>query len=154
MQERTILADCCEDWILQFGRYYPPSEDFSCPECGTPWQKLAAGRFRRAGDGQTFVERSRGSEGAEFRYLSAEDATEPLVERCCAQILLRYGERMPLAGFRCPVCHTQWTRDTIQRSGIELTCFRKEGLEGPFVIQPGSPRHFLVPLSGYRLPRE
>ncbi|MCL4534200.1 MAG: hypothetical protein M1370_03450 [Bacteroidetes bacterium] len=163
MKERTILADCCEDWILQYGQFYLQGEGFSCPECATAWQKLAppasegshrASRYRRVGDGRTFAERARTNEGAEFCYLSAEDGTEPLVERCCAQVLLRYGERTPLAEFRCPVCHTHWTRTRASRGGVEITCFRKDDLDEPFAIQPGAARNFLVPLTSYRLPRD
>ncbi len=154
MKERTILADCCEDWILQFGEYYRQEEDFACPECATGWQKLGTGRFQRAADRRVFVKRSRAGESTHFSYLSAEDGTEPLLERCCAQILLRHGERLAVEEFRCPVCHTHWAKKPAMKGGVEVTCFQREGLEEPFAIQVGAPRRFLVPLRHYRQPSE
>jgi hypothetical protein len=154
MNERTILADCCEDWILQFGRHYQPGEGFCCLECGASWRKGAPGHFQRVSDGRGFVERTRNCEGAEFRYLSSEDGTEPLIERCCAQILLRFGEIMTPVEFACPVCHTKWKRERGERGGLRVRCYRKGGVDEPFAIQTGSRRPFLVPLSRYRFPSD
>ena len=43
----TVLPDCCEDWILQFGAFYGAGEAFACPECGSGWEKTARDRFQR-----------------------------------------------------------------------------------------------------------
>jgi hypothetical protein len=154
VSERTILADCCEEWILHYGRYHHTGDSFVCMECGVEWKKMAPGCFRRNSDGMAFRERSRENEGAEFRYLSAEDGAEPLVERCCDQILLRYGDGMAPTSFTCPICHTHWTRTTEDRGGLRVRCFRKDGTSEPFAIQTGGRRHFLVPLSSYRFPND
>ncbi len=37
--ERTILADCCEDWIIEWGGFYRSGREFRCPECATEWKK-------------------------------------------------------------------------------------------------------------------
>ena len=91
--ERTILADCCEDWIIEWGGFYRPGREFQCPECGTEWKKTEADGYLR-GDGRSFVRRARSGPNAEFPYLAAADGHEPNVERCCAKILLAHGERM------------------------------------------------------------
>ncbi len=154
MKERTILADCCEDWILGYGRHYSLGEEFCCPECATSWKKLSPGRFRREPDQRTFVEQARSSEDARFPYLSPEDGSEPLVERCCAQILLRFGERLAVAELNCPVCHTHWRKERLVRGGLELVGFCKEGLDEAFVIQLAAGRDYLVPVSSYRAPND
>ena len=109
--ERTILADCCEDWIIEWGGFYRAGREFRCPECGTEWKKTEADGYRR-GDGRAFVRRARSGPNAEFPYLAAADGHEPNVERCCAKILLAHGERMADGPFVCPVCGTEWARST------------------------------------------
>ena len=154
MLQRNVLPDCCEDWILQYGSYYTAGQTFRCLECSTEWQKVEPGRFRRLGDGRTFVRRVRVSEGSEFPYLAAADGHNPITERCCARILLEFGSSMKVDGFVCPVCGTRWTRELRSRGGIPVVCFQRPGLEEPLAIQKGHRRSFLVPLSSYRLPTE
>ena len=108
MAERTILADCCEDWIIEWGGFYERGRSFRCPECSTEWTKAESEVYRR-GDGREFVRRSRRGPDAEFPFLAAADGREPNVDRCCAKILLAHGERMADGPFNCPVCGTEWT---------------------------------------------
>jgi hypothetical protein len=153
MAERTILADCCEDWIIEWGGFYQRGRSFRCPECATEWTKDGADAYRR-GDGREFVRRSRRGPDAEFPYLAAADGRQPNVDRCCAKILLAHGERMADGPFSCPVCGTEWTRTTQRLHGLRVPVFAKEGLNEPVTMQPGRTRPFLVSLSEYSPPRE
>ena len=69
MAERNILPDCCEDWILEYGRHYRVGESFACVECANGWQKASTGRYKRADDGRVFV----GTSGAEVVALGSAD---------------------------------------------------------------------------------
>lgn len=149
MVKRVVLPDCCEDWILQYGRFYWAQDLFHCPECRTAWQKLAPGQFRREGDGKVFAECSRSSEGAQFRYLAPVASPGPLVERCCAKIILAYGPSMRPGPFYCPVCRAHWVKDERVRGGLSIPCYQREDLPEPLAIQSGATRPFLVPLSAY-----
>ncbi|HEU5287526.1 MAG TPA: hypothetical protein VFV20_03920 [Candidatus Limnocylindria bacterium] len=151
--ERVILADCCEDWIIEWGGYYKAERAFRCPECGTEWTKSAADTYRRA-DGRTFQRRTRVGPQASFPYLASVDGHQPNVERCCAKILLAHGERMPEGAFVCPVCGTAWQKSTERLHGLRIAIFAKPGLAEPLTIQPGRTRPFLVALSEYSPPRE
>jgi hypothetical protein len=151
--DRVILADCCEDWIIEWGGFYADGARFGCPEDATAWQKTAKDTFTR-GDGRGFVRRERKGPESSFPYLAAQDGHEPNVERCCAKILLRHGERMPEGAFSCPVCGTNWDRRTERLHGLRVPVFAKSGLEEPLTIQPGRTRPFLVSLSEYSPPRE
>jgi len=158
--ERVILADCCEDWIVEWGGFYESGRAFACPECATGWTKTAPGRFRRM-DGRDFERRARrGPAGgstdpqAEFPYLASASGDQPNVERCCAKILLRHGERLAEGPFRCPVCGTEWQHRTERLHGLHVPVFAKEGLDEPLTIQPGRTRPFLVTLSEYSPPRD
>ena len=151
--ERTILADCCEDWIIDWGGFYPVGRAFRCPEDATEWSKIATDEYRRA-DGRAFTRRTRKGPQAEFPYLAAADGHEPNVERCCAKILLAHGERMADGPFTCPVCGTAWTRSTQRLHGLRVAVFAKAGLAEPLTVQPGRTRPFLVPLSEYSPPRD
>lgn len=151
--ERTILADCCEDWIIDWGGFYAPRRAFACPECATEWTKTAKGTYRRA-DGREFGRRARKGPEDEFPYLAATSGEEPTVDRCCAKILLRHGERMREGAFTCPVCATEWEKRTERLHGLRVPVFKKAGLAEPRTIQPGRPRSFLVPLSEYSPPRD
>ena len=97
--ERVILNDCCEDWIIQWGGFYGAGASFTCPECATEWRKSREAAFRRASDGREFTRRTRHGPEDEFPYLAAVDGQEPIVERCCAKILLTHGERMREGSF-------------------------------------------------------
>ncbi|HET8568055.1 MAG TPA: hypothetical protein VFM93_03595 [Candidatus Limnocylindria bacterium] len=152
-EERVILADCCEDWILEWGGFYEPGASFSCPECDTGWTKRERGAFRRA-DGREFVRRERRGPDDAFRYLAAADGHEPLVERCCAKILLAHGSAMADGRFTCPVCRTAWERRTDRVHGLRLPTFDKEGLREPLAIQAGRTRPFLVGLSEWTPTRD
>jgi hypothetical protein len=150
----TVLPDCCEDWILQFGAFYEAGEAFACPECGSDWRKAARDRFERPGDGQRFERRERPGDGQTFAYLAAESGEDPLIERCCATILLRYATTLPAGAFRCPVCRAEWRKSSGQRGGMRFPQFEKAGLPEPFTVQRGRTRGFLVPVSSYSPPRE
>jgi hypothetical protein len=151
--ERTILADCCEDWIIEWGGFSRAGREFRCPECETEWKKTEGDAYRR-GDGRSFVRRARSGPNAEFPYLAAADGHEPNVERCCAKILLAHGERMAEGSFVCPVCGTEWARTTQRLHGLRVPVFAKAGLREPLTVQPGRTRPFLVALSEYSPPRD
>ncbi len=155
-EERVILADCCEDWIIEWGGFYEPGQTFACPECATGWAKRGrsgAETYRR-GDEREFVRRVRRGPGGAFPYLAAADGHEPNVERCCAKILLAHGERMAEGEFVCPVCRTRWERRTERLHGLRVPVFAKPGLAEPLAIQPGRTRPFLVSVSEYSPPRD
>ncbi len=156
MSERVILADCCEDWILEWGSFYPAGRAFACPECGTDWTKTASGAFERRADRREFQRRERrgAGGGGAFPHLAAADGHEPNVERCCAKILLTHGARMREGEFVCPVCSTRWDKRTERLHGLRVPVFEREGLAGPLTIQPGRTRPFLVPVSDYSPPRD
>lgn len=156
MSERVILADCCEDWILQWGGFYHAGRSFFCPECGTDWEKTQQGSYKRGTDEREFIRRARIGPGEEdeFAYLAAVDGQEPIVERCCAKILLTHGERMREGAFECPVCQTRWLKETQRLHGIKVPVFVRPELEEPLTIEAGKSRPFLVRLSEYSPPRE
>ena len=156
MTERVILADCCEDWIVQWGGFYLAGHGFFCPECATEWQKTREGAYRRATDEREFVRRTRLGPGEEdeFPYLAAVDGQEPIVERCCAKILLTHGERMREGEFVCPVCSTRWTKRTDRLHGMKVPVFEREDLDEPLTIEAGRTRPFLVGVSEYSPPRD
>ncbi len=154
MADRVILADCCEDWILEWGPYYDPGAPFACPECDTEWRADGGGRYTRAGDRHTFRRRERPAGEGRFAFLSAEDGRQPIVERCCAKILLQHGRHLSSGVFRCPVCRTEWTVGSTRSHGLVLPAFTKAGLEESLTVQPGRTRPFLVTLSRYSAPRE
>jgi hypothetical protein len=151
--DRVILNDCCEDWIIEWGGFYDDGTRFACPECATEWSKTGPSAFARA-DGRAFVRRERKGPEASFPYLAATDGHEPNVERCCAKILLRHGERLRDGPFTCPVCRTRWERRTERLHGLRVPVFAKAGLAEALTVQPGRTRPFLVPLSEYSPPRE
>lgn len=154
MPDRVILADCCEDWILDWGQYYEPGTAFACPECGTEWRAEGGGRFARDNDGHVFRRRERQAGEGRFPYLSAEEGHQPILDRCCAKILLQHGSHLAAGPFRCPVCRTEWTIGSTRLHGLRVPTFGKSGLEEPLTVQPGRTRPFLVALSRYSAPRE
>lgn len=149
-----ILADCCEDWILEWGQYYDAGTAFACPECGTDWRAEGADRFLRVADGHSFRRRERAAGAGRFASLSAADGREPIVERCCAKILLQHGSHLASGEFRCPVCRTEWTIGSTRLHGLRVPTFTKGALEEPLTVQQGRTRPFLVALSRYSAPRE
>jgi hypothetical protein len=151
--DRVILADCCEDWILEWGGFYDEGGSFACPECATEWTKAGRGSYRR-GDGRVFERRERSGPDAAFPHLAAADGHEPVVERCCTKILLTHGRRMQEGAFTCPACRTVWERRTERLHGLRVPVFAKPGLEEPRTIQEGKTRPFLVALSEYSPPRD
>ena len=151
--DRVILADCCEDWIIEWGGFYAPEARFSCPECSTAWEQPTEGTFKRA-DGRSFIRRERAGPSASFPYLASQDGPEPNVERCCAKILLKHGDRMIDGPFACPVCGTNWERRTERLHGLRVPVFAKAGLSEPLTVQPGRTRPFLVVISEYSPPRD
>ncbi|MBI3964639.1 MAG: hypothetical protein HY329_03305 [Chloroflexi bacterium] len=150
MADRLVLADCCEDWILEYGRFYRQGDHFHCPECRTEWEKTGRGELRRLGDGRRFVERARVADDATFAYLAADPGPEPLVERCCAKIILGKGPLMAEGPFWCPICRAEWQRGSGRAAGIRVATFARQNLPEPMVIQNGPIRSFLVPLSSWR----
>ncbi|MBA2371792.1 MAG: hypothetical protein H0V71_09100 [Chloroflexi bacterium] len=153
MRERVILADCCEDWIIEWGGFYAAGREFACPECATGWAKGGPGRFARD-DGREFARRERSGPEAAFPFLASVDGQEPDVERCCAKILIGHGPGMADGRFACPVCGTQWERRTDRLHGFRVPVFVKPGLDEPLTIQPGRRRPFLVAMSEYSPPRD
>lgn len=153
MSERTILNDCCEDWIVQWGGFYQAGASFACPECGTEWQKADGPGYRRLTDRRDFTRKERVGPGDRFPYLAA-DGQEPRVERCCTKILLTHGDRMREGLFVCPVCSTRWTKRTERLHGLRVPVFEKEGLAEPLTIQAGRTRPFLIAVSEYSPPRD
>ena len=152
--ERVILPDCCEDWILAYGAYYAHGAEFECIECGTPWRKLEAGRFQETGSGRVWAERAREAEGQQFRYLEAEGGESALTNRCCAKLILGYGERVKDGKrFTCPVCGSEWKKEVVQhRSGMQVAAYTNVARGVTIAIQKGRGRDFLVPLDDYRPP--
>src|SRR5688500_8462718 len=148
MKERVILADCCEDWIIEWGGFYKSDRACGCPECATEWKKTDNDTYRR-GDGRVFTRRTRVGPQSSFPYLASADGHQPNVERCCAKILLAHGERMPDGAFVCPVCGTGWQRRTERLHGLRVAVFAKTGLTEPLTIQDGRTRPCLVTMSEY-----
>lgn len=153
MSERTILNDCCEDWILEWGLFYAADARFTCPECATEWERTSAG-YRRATDRRDFVRRERTGGDERFPFLAAADGQEPRVERCCTKILLTHGAQMPEGAFVCPVCRTRWSKRTERLHGLRVPVFGKEGLSEALTVQPGRTRPFLIAISEYAPPRD
>jgi hypothetical protein len=149
---RVILADCCEDWIIEWGGFYDDGRAFACPECATAWTKTGPSAFRRA-DGAAFTRRERKGPESSFPFLAANDGHEPNVERCCAKILLARGEAMADGAFSCPVCSAAWERRTERIHGLRVPVFAKAGSE-PLTIQAGRTRPFLVAVSEFSPPRD
>src|SRR2546428_13372376 len=104
-EERTILADCCEDWIIEWGGFYKVDRAFRCPECATEWTKTAEETYRRA-DGRSFVRRTRKGPQDAIPYLAAPAGHEAHVQRCCAKILLATGAPLAPGLLRRLVCAT------------------------------------------------
>ena len=154
MEPRTILPDCCEDWIIGYGEYYDEGEEFNCLECGTQWQKSGAGKYTRRNDQRAFVERKRTKGANEFRYLAPEEGPEPVTQRCCAHIILQHGPNTKVDKFVCPVCRTEWRREMVSKAGMRIPCFIHADLAEPITIQRGRTRAFLVPISHYSPPRD
>lgn len=153
--ERTILPDCCEDWMLAYGAFYEPEAEFECVECATPWRKLERGRFQGVQNERVWVERSRDAEGQRFRYLEAEDGENALTERCCAKMILDYGERIrPGRQFTCPICRSVWRKSPVEhRSGLRVTGYENRTRGVTMAVQTGRGRNFLVPIEEYVPPR-
>lgn len=154
MEQRTILPDCCEDWIISYGDYYGEGEEFCCLECGTQWQKTGEGKYGRKTDKRSFVERRRTHGENEFRYLAPEEGPEPVTQRCCAHIILKHGPHTKVESFVCPVCRTEWKKETVNKAGMRIPCFSSSESSEPITIQRGRTRMFLVPVSHYSPPRE
>ncbi len=154
MTERTILNDCCEDWIVQWGPFYRQGSGFACPECGTEWSAAGSGTFQRTADHREFRRRDRAGGTERFPYLAAADGQEPRVERCCTKILLTHGPGMRDGLFVCPVCSTRWTKRTERLHGLRVPVFEKAGLAEPLTIQSGRTRPFLVSVGEYSPPRD
>ncbi|GAC1436841.1 MAG: hypothetical protein NVSMB65_10940 [Chloroflexota bacterium] len=152
-----MLPDCCEDFILEYGDFYAPREEFSCPECGNGWQKLEGRVYGLRGTEKTFERRERhgpAGSGTSFAYLSSLDGHNPIIDRCCTKLLLRYGPTLRAPALRCPICRTEWTPVQVSRGGMRVACFRTDRLSDPLALQRSRTRSFLVPLSAYTLPVE
>jgi hypothetical protein len=154
VMDRVILPDCCEDWVLDYGAYYKHGAHFECIECGTPWRKLEAGRYEETGSGRIWAERAREAEGQMFRYLESEGGAGVLTNRCCAKLILGYGDRIKAGKqFTCPICASQWKKGMVQhRSGMQVAGYTSSQQGVTIVIQKGSGRDFLVPVDEYRPP--
>ncbi len=153
--ERVILPDCCEDWILACGAFYDEGARFECIECAGAWQKLEPGRYRQVRSGRVWVERGRHAEGREFRYLEAEEGEGAITDRCCAKLILEYGDRIqPGREFACPLCGATWKKDLMAHpSGLQVAGYSNTARGVTIAVQKGEHRSFLVPMSEYRPPR-
>ncbi len=152
---RLILPDCCEDWILQYGKFYGTGALFRCLECGTEWRKEGPGTFVETASGTRFVEVvRRSSEGAEFAYLAAVGRPNPITERCCELILVRYGPQSPLTDLTCPICGTTWRKEQRLLRGFNVLCFTHSVTGEVRALQQGRTRRYLVPLDEYTPPLE
>lgn len=154
MDHRTLLPDCCEDWILRYGGFYETGETFSCLECGSGWLKTAPRNFQREADRVEFLKKIRQGDDGEYASLAPIAGPAPLIDRCCAEILLRLGPAMNVAAFRCPICQTDWRQETTTHGGVRVRAFSHAGLPEPLAISRGRTRPFLVPLSRYVPPSE
>ncbi len=154
MDHRTLLPDCCEDWILRYGGFYETGDTFACLECGASWAKTAPRSYRRASDQLDFVRKVRHGEDGEYASLVPVTSPAPLVDRCCAEILLRLGPGLKVAEFRCPICHTNWRQELSDHGGVRVRTFSHSGLPEPLAISRGRTRPFLVPLSRYVPPTD
>ncbi len=154
--ERVVLPDCCEDYILEYGGFYATGDAFACPECATRWRKLEERRYVLADSGKAFERRERGGpDGAQgvYAYLSSLDGHDPIVDRCCTKLLLRYGPGLR-GSLICPICRTAWMPEQASRGGMRVAAFRTARLAEPLAIQRSRTRSFLVPLSAYSSPVE
>jgi hypothetical protein len=154
---RVVLPDCCEDYILEYGGFYAVGEAFSCPECGTGWHALEGQRYGLSGTTKTFERRERQGApgtGARYAYLGSLDGHDPIIDRCCTKLLLRYGPALQGGALRCPICRTEWSAERASRGGMRVPVFRTVRLAEPLAIQRSRTRSFLVPLSAYTLPVE
>lgn len=150
----VVLPDCCEDFILAYGAFLPHGGEFSCPECATGWQKVDATTFLWVEEHKHFQRREQEVQDGIYTFLSAIDGHQPLVDRCCARLLLHYGPTLRAPSLRCPICGTDWTRDTVVRGGLSTRCFRSPRVSEPLAIQQGQARRFLIPFSLYTHPRD
>lgn len=104
---RRLLPDCCEDWILTWGSYYPSGKAFACLECGRGWTKLTPDRYRD--ESGTVYQRT---ETRGFPSLTTVEGEAPLLNRCCLKILLDYGPKLyRVSEFDCPVCDIRWRKE-------------------------------------------
>ena len=140
--QRRILPDCCEDWALTYGGYYDDGQEFACLECGASWRRAAPGRFRQATTGAIYREVERRG----YRSLAPETDDAPITERCCTQILLRYGPAMRVTSFLCPVCRTPWSKRVEQGWVPPREVYTNERTGTEFTIQEGPTRRYLLPV--------
>lgn len=108
MPDRTVLPNCCENWILAQGRFYGLGEAFAVLPCGHVWRREGEGEFRDQASVLWKVDFIKG-----FPYLKPERADPPILNRCCSTILIEHGpqirdEQLPFQ-FGCPVCGTPWS---------------------------------------------
>lgn len=110
--ETPVLPNCCENWILQWGRFYKGSEEFMCVPGGHKWKKTLADHFIELSTKQIYIL----ADDQGFLFLKPKEGPEPKLARCCNLILLEHGNTAPdKFSFACPRCKTQWLigRDAI-----------------------------------------
>ena len=142
---RTILPNCCEDWIIENGDFYQAGKEFKCLPCGHEWQKEGSGRFRE-GSSRTAYLLTETEFG--FPYLTPATGPEPIVKRCCTKYITRFGDRVPkpLFDFECPVCETRWRMETSESNYPRRDVFIEERTGQAFVLVENPVADYLSPL--------
>ena len=106
--DRTVLCNCCENWILQWGEFYREGEGFVSLPHGHLWRKERETTFTDLRTSITYVVHD--TKG--FKHLEpVAGVALPLLNRCCSVILIEFGPKtqpLPL-DFTCPVCKTPWS---------------------------------------------
>ncbi|MBI4122928.1 MAG: hypothetical protein HY458_01025 [Parcubacteria group bacterium] len=102
---RTILLNCCENWILQWGKFYEDGKEFVCLPNSHPWRKEKRNRYTNLASSIVWtVDSLKG-----YPFLKPEGSTTPpVLKRCCSEILIKHGSEIPERclplQFECPVC--------------------------------------------------
>ena len=142
---RRILPNCCEDWIIENGGFYPEGKEFKCLPCGHSWRKEASGRFAEGATATAYVMAEAASG---FRYLAPESGPEPALKRCCSKYLVRFGPRAPkpLEGFECPVCGTAWRMERRNGTMPPKDVYVNEESGEAFTLERNPVADYLLPM--------
>ena len=142
--ERNVLPNCCEEWILRFGQFYPTTGEFNCLPCNHIWGR----------EGANFVERrtgmvyTRSNTNRGFEYLTPKSAAPPILNRCCSTILLEFGPRTskPVYDFMCPICGIKWGLERRRALSIDQDIYVDKGSGRQFVRVENPVADYLKPL--------
>ena len=142
--KRTVLPNCCEEWIVESGGYYAEGRSFKCLPCGHAWRKQSDGFVEDASGAEYRLVRTLSG----FPYLEPVSGPAPVVNRCCSGYLTKHGAAVaaPLDGFACPVCETQW-RIEFEPGAFEPTnVFIKAATGDAFVLEESAIAPYLAPV--------